>query len=113
VNLRYAHFRNCDKGRSYTVAYTIEPEGDNFNVRFGIAVCAPGDAFVKAKGRMIAAGRWDKRYEILHSETGDNKAVLAMLRRVVDPTTYWGYVREYASNYNHLNDYDADLALST
>jgi hypothetical protein len=96
MNLRYAHFRNAHKGRSFTVAYTIEPEGDCFNIRFGVAVCHPGDAFVKAKGRMIASGRYEKRYEIITAETGDNKAVLSTLRRALCPEleeAYEFYVR--------------------
>lgn len=102
MNLRYAHFRNANKGRSFTVAYTVEPEGDLFNLRFGVAVCHPGDEFVKAKGRLIASGRWEKRYELITLEEGDNKAALSTLRRAFCPELEEAHEQRVAADHGYV-----------
>lgn len=81
--MRFAHFRNIDN-RDFTIAYTVEPATNPlfvgaYKVRVGLAVCAPGDQFVKAKGRLIAEGRWQKRPFVFHYHTNDRRAILGQL----------------------------------
>lgn len=83
--LQFAHIRNCAEGRSYTLAYTIEdstnplfPEA--FKVTVGIAICAPGDQYEKAKGRLIATGRHEKRPWTGYFTSNDRQEILAILR---------------------------------
>lgn len=84
MKLNYTHFRNLKCGRNVTLAYTIEPHplfGFNgaVQVRLGISICAPGDEFVKAKGRMIAEGRYAKRPWFGTFPSNDKKAILEAL----------------------------------
>lgn len=81
--MRFAHFRDINN-RDFTLAYTVEPTTNPlfvgaYEVRVGVAIRAPGDQFVKAKGRMIAEGRWEKRPFVFHYHTNDNRTILSQL----------------------------------
>jgi hypothetical protein len=52
LNMMYSHGETLDDYR-YTIAGLIE----NDDLMLGIAICAGGDCFCKAKGRAISSGR--------------------------------------------------------
>lgn len=85
TGLQFAHVRNCAEGRSYTLAYTIAESSnplfpDAYEVIVGIAICAPGDQYEKAKGRLIATGRYDKRPWTGYFTSNDRHEILSILR---------------------------------
>lgn len=54
--IRYVYINPADTGeRTVTVAYTFDDEGKQ--IIWNYSECSPGDRFVKAHGRTLAAGR--------------------------------------------------------
>lgn len=51
------HSKQFENGRRITVAANVRPSEYGLQMTFGIAVCKPGDIFVKRQARAKAQGR--------------------------------------------------------
>lgn len=88
LNPMFFHGKTID-GYRYTISGLIE----NDTLSMGIAVCAHGEHFCRARGRLISSGRLLNQRSLSH---GRFYVVLATERK--DFTTF----TDYASGYNNF-----------
>lgn len=76
--IRYAHLRTITEKGGLTIAYHSESK-DAPTIRYAIAECSKKDVFDKAKGRLIAEGRLNKKGIQVNVESHKHRVILSTI----------------------------------